>query len=180
MRRLDPTLLLCCILLSTACAEDGNRMPELAQTVLEKAETFILYSLDPAASRGEEKPKDAFHGYAVLGQTEVKDADARAKLVEAFKKGVKENQGEVAMCFEPRHGIRVKKGETTVDFVICFECLQVHCYGGGKLPAGEGRPERADAGGEERAGFLVAASPQPAFDAALKAAGIKLAAKPGE
>ncbi|MCZ7648893.1 MAG: hypothetical protein M5U26_27160 [Planctomycetota bacterium] len=147
-----------------ARAEEKNRIPEAVQAALEKAESFTLYSLDPRER--EEKPKDAFHGYAVLGQTEVKEAETRKELLAAFKKGVEENQGEMAKCFEPRHGIRVKDGETTHDLVICFECLQVLSY--------------RDAKEEREQHFLVSASPQPAFDAVLKAAGVKLAPKPGE
>ncbi|MBA4066816.1 MAG: hypothetical protein C0501_24530 [Isosphaera sp.] len=92
----------------------------------------------------------------------MKDADTRKKLVAAFKKGVADNTGIAAACFNPRHGIRVTSDKKTVDFVVCFECFSVKSYADGK-----------DAGG-----FLITKSPQKAFDAALTDAKVPLAEKP--
>src|SRR5262245_63891052 len=78
-------------------ARAENKVPDDLKTVLEKADKFELFSLDPAPSK--EKPADAFHGWKVLGQTTVKDAEARKTLLAAFEKGVAENKGEVARCF---------------------------------------------------------------------------------
>ena len=64
----------------------------------------------------------------------------------------------VAGCFNPRHGIRLIGGGETTDLVICFECLQVQVFVDGRRPGG----------------FLTSASPQPAFDQVLLAAGIAL------
>jgi hypothetical protein len=138
-----------------AGAEEKNKIPDHLRTVLEKAEKFELLSLSP--ERLKEKPADAFHGWKVLGKTTVEGAD-REKLVTAFKKGVEANEGVAAACFNPRHGIRVTHDGKTADFVICFECLQVSAYLGDK----------------DEKGFLITQSPQPAFDAVLKAAKVPL------
>jgi hypothetical protein len=136
-----------------------NKIPDDVKTILEKADKFELLSLDPEYLK--EKPADGFHGWKVLGRTTVKDADARKTLLAAFEKGVEENKGEVARCFDPRHGIRATRGDKTVDLVICFECYQV------KVFAGEG----------ERKDFLVTGSPQPTFDKVLTDAKVPLPKK---
>ena len=143
---------------SLGCAEEKkNAIPADVKTVLEKADTFELYSLDP----GEESVKDGFHGWKVLGKTTIKDTDVRKEVIAALAKGVADNDGRAAKCFEPRHGIRVVHDGKTTDLVICFACYQV-------------RVTQGDKRGE---GFLTTDSPQATFDKVLKAAGVKLAPK---
>jgi hypothetical protein len=64
----------------------------------------------------------------------------------------------VAGCFNPRHGIRAKSGDQVAELVICFECLSASTY----------------LNGTATKGFLLTASPQPAFNAALKEAKVPL------
>ena len=134
-----------------------NRIPEAAKAVLENADRFELFSLDPVYR--ERPPKNAFHGYEVLGKADISDTPTRRKLVSAFERGVAENQGLMAACFNPRHGIWVTRGDKTVDFVICFACDQVHV------------------GGDVHGFFLVTGSPQPVFDQVLRDAKVPLAPK---
>jgi hypothetical protein len=138
----------------------ADTIPAELQAILEKGEQFELLSLNPDPR--QEKAEDGFHGWKVLGKTTVKDAEARKKLLAAFKKGVEENTGFVAGCFNPRHGIRVTQDGKTTDFVICFECAQVKVFVGDK----------------EEKGFLITASPQSVFDGVLKEAKVPLAEKP--
>jgi hypothetical protein len=142
--------------------EKENKIPDDLRTILEKAEQFELLSLSP--ERLQEKPKDAFHDWKVLGKTTVKSAETRDQLVTAFKKGVAANKGIVAACFNPRHGIRVTADGKTTDFVICFECFQVQVFVGDK---------------QDR-GFLITASPQVVFDNVLKEAKVPLPEKPNK
>ena len=111
-------------------ANGADNIPDEPRAILDKAEQIELLSLDPVPSI--EKLKDGFHGWKVLGKTAVKDAEVRKKLVAAFKKGVADNDGMAAFCFNPRHGIRAIHDGKTVDFVICFECFQVQSYVGDK------------------------------------------------
>jgi hypothetical protein len=145
---------------SVRAEEKENKIPDELRAILEKAEQFELLSLSP--DRPQEQPKVAFHGWKVLGKTTVKDAETRRKLVTAFKKGVAENNGIVAACFNPRHGIRVTADGKTVDFVICFECDQVQAFVGDK----------------KEPGFLITDSPQAVFDGVLKEARVPLPEKP--
>jgi uncharacterized protein (TIGR03067 family) len=136
-----------------------NKLPADAQKALESAKELELYSLDPTP-RKEKDPAD-FHGWKVLGKTAVKKDDAQA-VAAAVVKGVADSDGTAALCFNPRHGVRVAAGDATYDFV-CFECLQVQVYTGDK---------KLD-------GALTASSPQKALDKLLKDAGVPLAPKPG-
>jgi hypothetical protein len=137
-----------------------NKIPDETKAILDKADSFELLSLDPMRDK---EVKDGFHGWKVLGKTEVKDADTRKGLVAALAKGAADNKGEVARCFNPRHGIRATHDKKAVDLVICFECLQVRVY-----------PDKGE--GE---GFLTTAKPQAEFDKVLKAADVPLA-KPAD
>jgi hypothetical protein len=138
---------------ATAVGGADNKLPEEARTVLEKAETLELLSLDPVPPK--EKPADGFHGYKVLGKTTVK-GDVRKELVGAFLKGM-EGDIQPAKCFDPRHGIRATHDGKTFEVVICFECAQFKVYMGAD---GEGK------------GLLIGKGPEPAFDKVLRDAGI--------
>jgi hypothetical protein len=150
------------ILLAAACAAAiavplvRGQVPQPAGSILDKAESFELFSLNPKPVPQDDK--GTFHGYKILGSTVIKDAATRKKIKDAFDKGVKEHDGSVAGCFIPRHGIRATHDGKTVDLVICFQCLQVMEYLDGK----QGK------------GFLVSRSPQPVFNAVLEAAKVPL------
>jgi hypothetical protein len=95
---------------------------------------LFLYSLNPHDARffeGKlpENSKTVFHRYPILGRVEILSSQDKTNLLHAFAKGVRESDGTIANCFDPRHGIRVITSMTTNDFVICFECLQVQAYG---------------------------------------------------
>jgi hypothetical protein len=122
---------------------------------LDEADQYELYSIlpgpDPQVSKAE------FHQYPVLGKISVNDQAARERLTNVLKAAARAGHGK--KCFAPRHGIRVVKGETTTDFVICFECNHVYIW----------------RNGDQAGGFTVGSTPQPVFDEILNAAGIQLA-----
>jgi hypothetical protein len=131
----------------------GDEIPPEARDILETAEEFQLLSLDP----DKDSERDGFHGYKVLGMTRIKAGAPRAELVRALKKGAAEEEGFEAICFQPRHGLRVIRQGKTADFLICFECLNVAVFMGDKGDS-----------------FRTTKSPKPVFDKALKDAGIPL------
>jgi len=118
--------------------------------MLEESDKFELLSLAPA--RNLESADGDFHGYGVLGKVIITDPQIRKRLVSAFERGIEENQGEIAACFNPRHGIHLTRNGNREDFVICFECRQAYLYG------------------VVETHVLISASPQPVFDKALLAA----------
>jgi hypothetical protein len=132
-----------------------NELPDQAWEILDKAEYFELLSLNPRWER--QPPKANFYGYRVLGKAEVTDAGIRKQLLSELKRGVLENQGAIAACFNPRHGIHATYKGKQADLVICFECLQIQLNG---VATGE---------------FLVTDKPKALFDKTLQGLGITLA-----
>lgn len=109
---------------------------------------FFLYSLNPNGRTNYEVNTDRiFHGFTILGKAEIKAADDPAALLKTFAQGIRENDGLVAFCFDPRHGLRMVVGSVTNDFVICFQCQSVNSYGFGDVN-----------------GFLITGSPAQAFN----------------
>jgi hypothetical protein len=102
-------------------------LPAETVKVLDQAERFLVYSLEPLEElpRHEHSTETHFHGYPVLGKAELTDANERAQLLGDFYQGVKDARGAVGNCFAPRHGISATLGDDTVDLVICFECWTV-------------------------------------------------------
>lgn len=150
-------------LVSVVLLANGSRadaIPPAALAALEKAAQFELYSLEP--SDRENKDGERFHGWKVLGKATVKDKDARQRVIASLKKGAEENDGVVANCFEPRHGIQVTHDGKTISLVICFQCLSAQMFVDGKRDGG----------------YLTTGSPQPVLDKVLKDASIPLAKKP--
>jgi hypothetical protein len=161
VRLLGLALALTLAVVPPACAAD-NPIPAEFRTALEKAEVIDLYSLDPTPPKG--KAEGDFHGWKVLGKTEVKK-EALAKLVAALEKGAAEQDQNVAAgCFNPRHGIHVTLDGKTYDFVICFECVAVTLY--------------KDKEEKSTKGFGVSRSPAEVFNKVLKDANVKLPEQP--
>jgi len=120
---------------------------------LRGAQEIELLSLSPG------RPPEAgekFHGWAVLGRTQLKEAADRAPILDALAKGLAETDGSMAACFNPRHGIRAVRNGVTTDLVICFECWQV------KVIASGGRSET----------LSVRNSPESSFEALLTSRGV--------
>jgi hypothetical protein len=138
-----------------------NRLPDAVRDVLANADTFELLSLNPDG--GTTREPGHFWGWRVLGSIAVESPVTRDEVVAALKRGIAENEGWVADCFDPRHGIRAARGGESVELVVCFECAQVYIYPDGKW------------GGS----VLVTGSPEPVFDRILSAAGVPLAPKTG-
>lgn len=109
-------------------AADDNKLPAEVAAILEKADTVELLSLQPKA---DPEAKDSFHQYKILGKTTLKGADA-TKLVATVQKGIKDSDGTIARCFNPRHGLRASFEGKTAELVICYECNSIECFIGDK------------------------------------------------
>ena len=133
------------------------KLPEAVEQALKNADSVEVLSLDPGP---EAKGADEFHGYKILGRTTVKGDDA-SKAVAALLKGVADSPGDMADCFEPRHGLRVVRDGKTCDLVICFHCLAIQVFAGDKMIAE----------------VPTTRSAAPALDKLLKDAGVPLAPK---
>ena len=93
---------------------------------------LTLYSIDGRDFPPGQKPKsdETFHDYPVLGKVDVKSAEARRVLMAALQDGLAQSDGTMAHCFWPRHALRIVEKGRTIDYVICFQCLQVMVFDG--------------------------------------------------
>jgi hypothetical protein len=88
----------------------------------------VLYSLNPYDPKGYATNTKTFHGFRVLGKTEVTSAGDRATLIDSLVKGIQRSDGRTIYCFKPRHGLRLITGSIQSDLVICFECHKIEAY----------------------------------------------------
>jgi hypothetical protein len=142
-------------------------LPGDCRQVLEQADQFTLFSLDPGSLVRDPETGEGsyacsggrFHGFVVLGHATVDDVPRRAELLHALYEGF---AGAIRPrpCYEPRHGIRATRGKQAVDLVICFTCSPVQVY--------------PDAASDSFSWHKVSASPRALFDQALTRAGVPL------
>jgi hypothetical protein len=130
-------------------------LPTELENLLTNADTFTLFSINPD-TYFYHKSTNTFQGYAILGQLDVNPVKTRAKLIADLDDGIrqvaKSEAGGLYVstgCFNPRHGIRAKKGDQIIELLICFECgeIQIHSNDGKSwdfnIPTGVG-PKPAD------------------------------------
>jgi hypothetical protein len=129
---------------------------------------LVLFSIDgndhgwdPGKNPTERNQRIRFYGFPVLGYTHIADPAVRREVVAAVKKSMRFARPQGARCFNPRHVLRVSKGEETVDLVICYECGLYHCYRNGQTEGGS----------------TILEDSQPLLDKILTDAGIRLAPK---
>jgi len=138
-----------------------RRLPTDLHAVIEQHEQMELLSIWPS-SVGFERPTlitaGEFRRYPVLGRAEISDASTRNELAHRLLQSIEESSGAQYLCFHPRHGLRVRKGDVELDLVLCFECSAARIHRGEAL-------------------WTVALSrgTQPDFDRALKRFNIPLA-----
>jgi len=127
----------------------------LLHSAIESADDVILYSLDPErADLLDHSPGHLarlFNGYLILGQALIDDASDRRALVDSLCQGLADSPREVELCFDPHHGLRIRKGSQNLDVVICFQCHQIQLNGSSPF-------------------IPISRSPQGVFDSAVQKA----------
>src|SRR5205823_5455268 len=101
------------------------------------ASAITVLSLDPDSTHAHWF-NTKFNGFRVLGQTTITDSDGRRQVAAAVKHAVRDFNGELAACFNPRHGLRLADNAATYDFVICYECNQLRIYSANQFFPGLG------------------------------------------
>ena len=109
--------------------QSGEDPPKPSSQVID---SLTIYSIDGRRQAQPAQDGEKFHGYPVLGKVDVEDAGKRSALVAAVKKGMDDSDGTMAKCFWPRHGVRFASKGRTVEYVICFQCLQLQIHADGK------------------------------------------------
>jgi hypothetical protein len=108
---------------------------------LDKADRIDLFRLNPKGlPEGNTEGKKEFRGYEILSELRVEAKEQRKEATDFLGNALHWNELRKALCFNPRHGLRVVSGKRTLDFLICFECNRVQIFEGGEeletLPLG--------------------------------------------
>lgn len=93
---------------------------------------MTLYSLDPDQTPALPGPVE--YGMAkTIGRAEVREAERQAVLLSSVLAAIDEH-GQGALCFLPRHALRVSDAFGTTTYVLCFECrwVEIHSELAGK------------------------------------------------
>jgi hypothetical protein len=146
--------------LLAACVGGWWVLTRQAAPGLDNPAELTLYSIDGRDRDAGQPPSagETFHGYPILGKVEVSDPEARAEITAAVRAGMADRSASPAACFWPRHGVRVASAGRSVDYVICFECCQLHIH------EGDAQQFRT-----------TSRTPQDVLNRHLKAAGVPLA-----
>lgn len=114
-------------------SEDISSPPLPADVLdaLRNAPAITLLSLDPTLGK-QLSDSNTFHGWRVLGQTEITVADDCKTVATAIETAVNTSKGVGALCFVPHHGIVIKSAGQTYEFVICFMCGGMYIYTSGQ------------------------------------------------
>lgn len=122
-RQLGP---LCLLLVSLGCASSEVLRQRSAGRdlagAIRLADDIELLSLAP--SEGIGATDGPFHGYEILGTMPI--TPNRSTLAAAIGAAVALSQPRMVACFNPRHGLRIKRAGELTDVVICFECSTLY------------------------------------------------------
>jgi hypothetical protein len=117
-------------------AANRNEIPDGAARALASASKVTLYSLEPWAKAGTRE-------HLVLGQVDLTGA-AAAKAVAAFQSTVASkvlcsgffrrecHTAGVALCFNPRHELRVVANGQSYEFLLCYQCHRMEVFQNGR------------------------------------------------
>jgi hypothetical protein len=107
-------------------------LPGVDRETLERADRleFLAVQPYPGVLPGEPpiEPGDDFHGYRILGRAHLTDPGERRALIEAVYRGFNGLLEPAAACFNPRHGLRARRGEQTVEILLCYECSTARIF----------------------------------------------------
>jgi len=102
-----------------------NELPSNAAYALRTATTCTIYSLEPEEPLG---PHDqTLQGFKILGQAEL-NPQQTAIATAAFRSAISGPSLGEAMCFNPRHALRIVADGHTYDFLLCYACMQLWVY----------------------------------------------------
>ena len=146
--RVHAILAIALLLGNSGCS--NQKLPDSTLAVLEQADQFELLALSPILAKSDH----GFHGYPVLGAAKISQTETRRRLISALSQSMRDSNGTIAACFNPRHGIRATSNGKQVDLVICFECLSFRLYG------------------DREETFLITDTPKTLFDEVLKNSGV--------
>jgi hypothetical protein len=109
---------------------DANLFPGRAGVVFAEGAEMTLYRLDPGVlvlTAPNQPPPEKLQEYLVLAKVNVPDPAHRGEVRERLLRSLHAD-GFGLNCFDPHHGIRVRRGGETLDLVICFHCGNLQSF----------------------------------------------------
>ena len=101
----------------------------------QSATTWRLYSLEPHPLQPLPH-SEAYYHRRILGSIDSDKAEQLHTIVENLIEASEQWNGGVAMCYDPRHGIRITHGDDLHDMVICYECSTAELFRNGESVGG--------------------------------------------
>lgn len=142
-----------------------TRIDPQAQHALDNPSSMTLFSIDPSFRSPnaflrflEDISYRHLHWWRVLGQVNISETATQKRVATSIERAVHDFNGWRALCFNPRHAVRVTSGSQTYDFVICYECSSLEVFAG-----------------DRQLGSVSMSGSSRMLDELLKAAHIKLA-----
>ncbi len=130
MMKLFLSILLCAAM--AGCEDSASRKQrqsaEEVEELMSRSGSLTIYSLDPEIR--DAVGEGGFHGYRIIGHKEITDSSDKKQLLLKLAESIRGNSDTIAACFNPRHGLQFREHNEQIDFVICFQCLAAHQYGG--------------------------------------------------
>jgi hypothetical protein len=126
-------VVLALVSLDTALADPPTlaERKEVIRTIsdlLGKTEQMELFSIDPTPPEfQQEKPKEAFHEYKVIGKVTPKNEETK-EISQKLNASWSAEIGLRALCFEPRHGLVLTVGKKKLELLICFHCSTTFAF----------------------------------------------------
>ena len=129
--RLIVLVLTAVLMVAAAPATAAGRKDEISQA-LANTPSITLFSLQPGQQgkrdAGGTCTGDCYFGWPILGKTVVSTAAAESIRRDLVAWVAAPEPEAVAMCSNPRHGVRVLANGHAYDFVVCFECGQAQVF----------------------------------------------------
>lgn len=95
----------------------------------DRIEIFSIASTEISNVSESDPTRDHFHAYEVIGKIELDQPNTVNAVWKDLLRRVDSRQGVTyTYCFFPRHGIRAHNGNTTRDYLICFQCDHLYVY----------------------------------------------------
>jgi len=116
-------------------APPRTSLPSFIRNLSRVGADVILVTIDPSAAPPElDRASMALvRSWQVIGRAPITDQMAAKRLVEALD-GASSRPSDWPGCFEPRHGLLIRRGFAWAEMVICFECGQTYsAYGVGPI-----------------------------------------------
>jgi len=120
------------VLSLVACGKHTKQAPVVA--ALEKLAAapskVVLYSLNPENHHDNDPYTDTvFTAMIFSAKPRLPTEASSERSCKRSLIGASENDDHAMACFDPRHALHIEQNGRSIDFTICFECLQVETRG---------------------------------------------------